>query len=296
MRSRYDAFGNGVKNEGAISNKYLFAGEQFDSGLGDYYLRDRFYDLSSGRFTRRDIYEGAQGQPLTLHKYSYTHNNPVSYIDPTGLYTQQDGYNVEAGIEQAYAIERSTEYPHTTFGRWAVPRFGVNIPSLPVKPDILNFHGLATQTGSGLFNEIKPLSPGGVSAGISQIVTYFLVLEPHGFVPDVLWHAPPNVLTLPGIEISGKGRTNVLVFNVGGILFYTDDSSRRMRQNLQQLTYSSFSEGIEKVRALLLTASNSTFNELGRSKYLVESAQNTMYAANFALLAALIATAALARI
>ncbi|MCU0548662.1 MAG: choice-of-anchor C family protein [Leptolyngbya sp. Prado105] len=34
-RSRYDAFGNGVKGEGAIANKYLFAGEQFDSSLGD---------------------------------------------------------------------------------------------------------------------------------------------------------------------------------------------------------------------------------------------------------------------
>lgn len=87
MPSRYDAFGNEVRNEGAIANKYLFAGEQFDSGLGDYYLRDRYYESSAGRFTRRDTYEGSIGEPLTLHKYSYANNNPVNFIDPTGFFT-----------------------------------------------------------------------------------------------------------------------------------------------------------------------------------------------------------------
>jgi RHS repeat-associated protein len=42
-------------------NKYLFAGEQYDSNLSDYYLRARYYDTNSGRFTRRDTYEGSLG-------------------------------------------------------------------------------------------------------------------------------------------------------------------------------------------------------------------------------------------
>lgn len=48
--SRSDAFGEKVGNEGAIANKYLFAGEQFDLSLGDYYLRDRFYNFQNGIF------------------------------------------------------------------------------------------------------------------------------------------------------------------------------------------------------------------------------------------------------
>nr|WP_249071231.1 hypothetical protein [Argonema antarcticum] len=36
----------------------MFAGEQFDENLGDYYLRERFYDTDTGRFTRRDTFEG----------------------------------------------------------------------------------------------------------------------------------------------------------------------------------------------------------------------------------------------
>ncbi|MEC4896296.1 MAG: RHS repeat-associated core domain-containing protein, partial [Oscillatoria sp. PMC 1051.18] len=54
---------------------------------GQYYLRDRYYDAGVGRFTRRDVYEGRLEEPITLHKYFYGNGNPVSYIDPSGLYT-----------------------------------------------------------------------------------------------------------------------------------------------------------------------------------------------------------------
>ncbi|MEC4896326.1 MAG: RHS repeat-associated core domain-containing protein, partial [Oscillatoria sp. PMC 1051.18] len=52
---------------------------------GQYYLRDRYYDAGVGRFTRRDVYEGRLGEPITLHKYLYGNGNPVSYTDPSGL-------------------------------------------------------------------------------------------------------------------------------------------------------------------------------------------------------------------
>ena len=80
----YDAYGELINSTGGVENKYLFAGEQFDEGLGDYYNRARYYDAATGRFTRRDDYEGRQEEPLTLHKYIYTHDNPVNYIDPSG--------------------------------------------------------------------------------------------------------------------------------------------------------------------------------------------------------------------
>ena len=85
--SSYDAFGEKIGGTGSTSNKYLFAGEQFDEGLGDYYLRARYYDTETGRFARRDTYEGRLLDPLTLHKYFYTNNNPINAIDPSGLET-----------------------------------------------------------------------------------------------------------------------------------------------------------------------------------------------------------------
>ncbi|NJN63290.1 MAG: hypothetical protein HC795_18805 [Coleofasciculaceae cyanobacterium RL_1_1] len=46
----YDAYGETIGSSGSIVSDYLFAGEQFDSDLDQYYLRQRFYDQNSGRF------------------------------------------------------------------------------------------------------------------------------------------------------------------------------------------------------------------------------------------------------
>ncbi|WP_373524896.1 RHS repeat-associated core domain-containing protein [Nostoc sp.] len=80
----YEAFGELLNSSGGTENKYLFAGEQFDEALGDYYNRARYYDADTGRFIRKDDYEGQISDPLTLHKYIYANSNPVSFIDPSG--------------------------------------------------------------------------------------------------------------------------------------------------------------------------------------------------------------------
>ena len=49
LNSRYEAFGTKTSGTGDVANKYLFAGEQYDSNLGDYYLRARYYDREAGR-------------------------------------------------------------------------------------------------------------------------------------------------------------------------------------------------------------------------------------------------------
>lgn len=87
----YDAFGNLISSTGSTTNNYRFAGEQFDPNLGEYYLRQRFYDQSTGRFTRRDVYEGDTYNPVSLHKYLYANANPVNLIDPTGLIATSSG-------------------------------------------------------------------------------------------------------------------------------------------------------------------------------------------------------------
>jgi len=83
----YDAYGNLLEHEGDSENDYLFAGEQFDEALEQYYLRQRYYDATTGRFTRRDTYEGRLEEPITLHKYLYGNGNPVNYTDPSGLFS-----------------------------------------------------------------------------------------------------------------------------------------------------------------------------------------------------------------
>jgi RHS repeat-associated protein len=85
----YAAFGT-TERQGSTQNSYRFTGEQFDESLGEYYLRDRFYAPSSGRFLRRDKYGGHVTSPMTLHKYTYVHNNAVNHLDPSGFLRLQE--------------------------------------------------------------------------------------------------------------------------------------------------------------------------------------------------------------
>ena len=66
------------------ATKMLYSGEQFDSSLGLYNQRARFYDPGTGRFTTMDTYEGSPQDPQSLHKYAYCTGDPINYKDPTG--------------------------------------------------------------------------------------------------------------------------------------------------------------------------------------------------------------------
>ncbi|MGA2877161.1 MAG: RHS repeat-associated core domain-containing protein, partial [Nitrososphaerales archaeon] len=80
----YDAFGNSFTKTGTTPNNYLYRGEQFDSDLGLYYLRARYYNPQTGRFLSRDPEDGNPTDPKSLHKYLYAGGDPVNMIDPMG--------------------------------------------------------------------------------------------------------------------------------------------------------------------------------------------------------------------
>jgi len=80
----YDAFGMMIHTIGATSNNYLFHGEYYDSDIGLYYLRARWYSPEIGRFMSMDEWEGTYIKPITLNKYISFNNDPVNIIDPEG--------------------------------------------------------------------------------------------------------------------------------------------------------------------------------------------------------------------
>jgi len=64
-----------------------YRGEQWDSDLGLYYLRARYYNPITGRFVSRDPDDGDVTDPKTLHRYLYAGGDPINSWDPSGRST-----------------------------------------------------------------------------------------------------------------------------------------------------------------------------------------------------------------
>ncbi|MGG3023240.1 RHS repeat domain-containing protein, partial [Brevibacillus parabrevis] len=91
----YDIWGNLIadKVKETMPNPFAYAGEMYDKESGFYYLRARYYDPKMGRFVSEDTYQGQVDNPLTLNRYTYTHNNPLRFIDPTGHWSTKIAAN-----------------------------------------------------------------------------------------------------------------------------------------------------------------------------------------------------------
>jgi RHS repeat-associated protein len=79
----YAAFGSQIQQSGAIEELHSFTGKELDSETGLYYFNARWYDSELGRF----ISEDPEADPNNPNLYVYCRNNPLAFIDITGLAT-----------------------------------------------------------------------------------------------------------------------------------------------------------------------------------------------------------------
>jgi RHS repeat-associated protein len=77
----FDSFGKLTASTGTLTNPFQYSGREFDAESGLFYNRHRFYDPSLGRF----ISEDPSGFDGGINFYGYVKNNPVIWIDPSGL-------------------------------------------------------------------------------------------------------------------------------------------------------------------------------------------------------------------
>ncbi len=104
----YDIFGNPTLQVEVHENAIRYAGEFYDAETGLYYLRARYYNPYTGRFNSEDSYWGEDTIPLSLNRYTYGHNDPIRYVDPSGhAVTEWDKKNL--GFEQLQKIDRITK-------------------------------------------------------------------------------------------------------------------------------------------------------------------------------------------
>jgi len=102
----YDAFGKLISRTGTTPNPYLYAGERFDSDLGLYHLRARYYNADRGRFFSMDPYPGRAYDPVSLHKYLYAKADPINFTDPSGLSAQEEGILLQIVVRTHLALRR----------------------------------------------------------------------------------------------------------------------------------------------------------------------------------------------
>ena len=109
----YDAFGNTIRCEEQVHNRFRYTGEQYDPLTGQYYLRARYYNPVIARFTQEDTYYGDG-----LNLYTYCQNNPVLYHDPTGHgtkenspYSRNEQQYIDAGADPDTARLAAQCYP-----------------------------------------------------------------------------------------------------------------------------------------------------------------------------------------
>ena len=77
----YYPFGASIHEDG--KEKYTYNGKELDNS-GLYYYGARYYDASIGRFISVVPVSGNIYNSQRLNRYSYTLNNPLKYVDPTG--------------------------------------------------------------------------------------------------------------------------------------------------------------------------------------------------------------------
>ena len=96
----YNSFGEITEMSESYENPFRYCGEYYDAETGWVYLRNRYYNPETGRF----INEGPARDGSNW--YVYCKNNPVTFVDPWGLFDYNDrlksnrDYNIDVQVMQ----------------------------------------------------------------------------------------------------------------------------------------------------------------------------------------------------
>jgi RHS repeat-associated protein len=108
--SDYFPYGGEIAIVSGDANRYKFTGKERDSESGLDMFGARYYGSSLGRFMTPDpLYLELRrlGDPQQLNLYSYTRNNPLKFIDATGLDVTCSGDRCDDNLK---ALQKDTSF------------------------------------------------------------------------------------------------------------------------------------------------------------------------------------------
>ncbi|NMC58861.1 MAG: RHS repeat-associated core domain-containing protein, partial [Candidatus Methanofastidiosa archaeon] len=94
--------------------------DKSEAEIGLYYFGARWYDASLGRFISEDPLKGSMISPQSQNPYVYCMNNPLRYIDPTGLihevYKDENGNIVHSFNNGQMLLDNSGKLIYCAWG------------------------------------------------------------------------------------------------------------------------------------------------------------------------------------
>jgi RHS repeat-associated protein len=93
VETRYKAWGEVRHASGPTPTDYTYTGQySYTDDFGLMFYNARWYDSALGRFAQADSIVPDPSNTQAWDRYSYVHNNPLRYVDPTG-HILDDGCN-----------------------------------------------------------------------------------------------------------------------------------------------------------------------------------------------------------
>ena len=102
--SEYLPFGGQRSHIGNVQAPYKFTDQELDASTGLYNYDARLYDSGIGRFVSADSLVQFPFKPQSLNRYSYTLNNPLIYVDPSGHSISPDVQNPGRDLSDAKEV------------------------------------------------------------------------------------------------------------------------------------------------------------------------------------------------
>ena len=125
----YKPFGEKVaQQQGGFSPSHMFTGQEFDDETGLYYYNARYYNPVIGRFVSADSVVPYPDDSQSFNRYSYTRNNPINFIDPSGhadlinMTFDAGPYTMPSSGSISFGENFQFEYAFSgDFGEWNAP-------------------------------------------------------------------------------------------------------------------------------------------------------------------------------
>ena len=141
----YDAFGVEIGLDSGDINVFRYSGEYYDTETGSVYLRARYYNPATGRFTQKDKNNSEIESPLSLNLYTYCFNNPIIYCDNSG---NSPVLVIAVSIVAVAAI---------TYGLMAYSTYAINQSAVDTH-SYINSEALFNENSELITNVVSPLT------------------------------------------------------------------------------------------------------------------------------------------